>query len=1554
MGDVKQYKYKIDLELGAKDFSPEIAKMFSKVQQQADKEKVVLTLTGDDRDIVKQLTNLKSKIPDLDLSKAITVGFSDALKADGDKAQKYAQNFLTNIVNSVGEALKSIDSIKGRIQSTEKELKSAEGKLDFLGAGDADKALLNLTKRFQGIKAEEKNVDKLKDTFQQIKDIASSTGKEIPEGVKKYQENLKTAFGKDIFKDIKPSKTYEQYFEEASSKVFELRNELFDLKKELETSMNPEIQVKGKLSDNFIGDLQSQLDQMTGIEVKVKPKIDNDVKLEVEVKGNVKPNVQPNEKAELLKSADKIDLGKYDLSKIEVVNEKLSEYKSEAESISESAQKAVDELNKFTGKSYTLDRNMSDIPSTLRQWNKASMSANDFKKEIKAAIEANEKEKAAILYENLKTYYPKSSATLDTFKDKDFKDNYNTYLSQGKTKEQSLQFNPDLQRYRALEDVIHQLEIQQGGLKRAADAANVELEKQAKISSELSKYDTSTRDSRNSAIQSLDQQIAQKEAEMEKMLALDKNFQDDYHKLARARTNHESTEEYGQLLEKYNIPEGSGLLQSLQFLAKQRGELQDTIDILKGVKQAVTEVNETASAPSDTSGEDKEQAELAETAQKANEAAEALKKEKEAENQPIALHNQNIDEQLGFYKEFKKVAQEYWDLQGKASDPEYAFSESESKRLDKITPKYEELIKILNQYSVAKARLKNGEVYDFISGDPSDWTAKITQIKDFVFELKNMSQASDQTPVLYEEASGQMPMFEQEAEAKRNDAKATTELAEAEKAASDIPNQITIDEYTERLREEEEQARRTAEAEEKLAEIRNSVYKNQSGGVTSGNYSYDRYDDKNRTLAEKYHGVVYTDEDGNLQSSEKLMVDYDKLLSEILKYDTQIYKVNQDIANAEGNTDGLEKKKRLLDDQLAKYEELIKKVSTDPDYVANRNTAQLSYISEQRDLNRQLLEAETLISKAKSDEAAKQKAINIVTKTQEEAYRKMWEYRTQINLADKNEDASKITNWKNRLQVYKDIRDKATQTLKQLDAQKAKEQELVSLAKIRREIVDKYNDSYAAKQDKKRSEDIATSVQKERAAYKEYWDLRKKYETLDPDNKKNTGDIARLKARAQEQREIYKAEMQNLQALDQDLAKEEALNNVINIRKQTIKEIKDINASKADKDVDAQINNGIAAQKKIGALKGIRYQAEKNPYIDDNDNLFASIDAVISKYQDQIDIANKLISTTEQQKRMNDAVAESNLAYEKAVSKVTEATNKQTEAGKKQDQQLDSTRASLQKQASALTANGKLMKVYGDQVNALLEEIKNPTTTLERLNAIRVELNKISAEATVAGQSGKTLFQILKQRATSLMAYLGTFASFYRIVGYIRSAFSTIKDLDTQLVDLRKTTSMTTSELNQFYMSSSDVAKELGVTTSEIISQAAAWSRLGYSTKEASTEMAKLSSKFASVSPGMTTENATDYLVSTMQAYGIAVDDVERKVMDNVNRIGNTFATTNAEIGEMLTRSSAAMNAANNSLEETIALEASAVEVTRNAEMTGTAFRTVSMRMELNSSPPIW
>ena len=60
----------------------------------------------------------------------------------------------------------------------------------------------------------------------------------------------------------------------------------------------------------------------------------------------------------------------------------------------------------------------------------------------------------------------------------------------------------------------------------------------------------------------------------------------------------------------------------------------------------------------------------------------------------------------------------------------------------------------------------------------------------------------------------------------------------------------------------------------------------------------------------------------------------------------------------------------------------------------------------------------------------------------------------------------------------------------------------------------------------------------------------------------------------------------------------------------------------------------------------------------------------------------------------------------------------------------------------------------------------------------------------------------------------------------IRQAVTTVKELDTALVDLKKTTTMTSSELEQFYYDANDVAKQMGVTTKEIIDQASAWSRL--------------------------------------------------------------------------------------------------------------------------------
>ena len=187
-----------------------------------------------------------------------------------------------------------------------------------------------------------------------------------------------------------------------------------------------------------------------------------------------------------------------------------------------------------------------------------------------------------------------------------------------------------------------------------------------------------------------------------------------------------------------------------------------------------------------------------------------------------------------------------------------------------------------------------------------------------------------------------------------------------------------------------------------------------------------------------------------------------------------------------------------------------------------------------------------------------------------------------------------------------------------------------------------------------------------------------------------------------------------------------------------------------------------------------------------------------------------------------------------------------------------------------------------------------------------------------------------------------------RGISEVKKGISAVKELDTALVDLKKTTTMTSGQLEEFYYDSNNTAKQMGVITKEIIDQAGAWSRLGFNTAETATQMAKYPSMFSTISPGMDLDSATDGLVSVMKAFKIGLedtDDVVDGIMSKINIIGNTQAINNSDIVDFLTRSSSAMAEANNTLEDTIALGTAMVEITRDAAGAGQVLKTVSMRV---------
>ena len=261
-----------------------------------------------------------------------------------------------------------------------------------------------------------------------------------------------------------------------------------------------------------------------------------------------------------------------------------------------------------------------------------------------------------------------------------------------------------------------------------------------------------------------------------------------------------------------------------------------------------------------------------------------------------------------------------------------------------------------------------------------------------------------------------------------------------------------------------------------------------------------------------------------------------------------------------------------------------------------------------------------------------------------------------------------------------------------------------------------------------------------------------------------------------------------------------------------------------------------------------------------------------------------------------------------------------------------------------MNQNTKAAQRFGDElrkIQAALANNQNPA----QYTALSVQFANIQAQAKAAGLVTNQFVDSIKNVGLQLLGLTSGIATLRKLISIIREGIDTIIELDTALIDLKKTTTMSGSDMVAFYKDANKAAKELGVTTRDIIQSAADWSRLGFSDKKSSETMAKLAAQFSAISPGVDIEQSTTGLVSVIKAYGIDVEDVLDGVMSKINIIGNTAATSNAEIITGLQNSASAMAAMNSSLEENIALFTAAQEITQDDSKVGNALRSISMRI---------
>lgn len=204
------------------------------------------------------------------------------------------------------------------------------------------------------------------------------------------------------------------------------------------------------------------------------------------------------------------------------------------------------------------------------------------------------------------------------------------------------------------------------------------------------------------------------------------------------------------------------------------------------------------------------------------------------------------------------------------------------------------------------------------------------------------------------------------------------------------------------------------------------------------------------------------------------------------------------------------------------------------------------------------------------------------------------------------------------------------------------------------------------------------------------------------------------------------------------------------------------------------------------------------------------------------------------------------------------------------------------KNSKAVEAFGGDIKTFQDDMQKMID---NGGATSSEFKAVTDGIKVMKSEANASGNIGKTFSESFGNAFNSMVKFAASYVTIRKVFQELKNGIQTVISLDDALVDLQKTTTATPQQLNAFYNEANGIAKQYGTTTQQIIQGAADWSRLGYSLED-SKQMAKLSSQFAAISPGMNVEESTNSLVSTMKAFGIEADSVLDGIMSKVNVVG--------------------------------------------------------------------
>ncbi len=266
---------------------------------------------------------------------------------------------------------------------------------------------------------------------------------------------------------------------------------------------------------------------------------------------------------------------------------------------------------------------------------------------------------------------------------------------------------------------------------------------------------------------------------------------------------------------------------------------------------------------------------------------------------------------------------------------------------------------------------------------------------------------------------------------------------------------------------------------------------------------------------------------------------------------------------------------------------------------------------------------------------------------------------------------------------------------------------------------------------------------------------------------------------------------------------------------------------------------------------------------------------------------------------------------------------------------------------AAETSQGKQLAYIRDQMKGAIDAVgslgDNVSTmdkgTFRKMSADAKEL-QLNLKST--GKEGKTLADIISGAYEKFGGWMLITRSMMAAIQSVKQMVASVREIDTAMTELKKVTSETDAVYTQFLTNAATRATQLGSSISDVVTASADFARLGYGIEDASM-LADAAIMYKNVGDGI--ENisvASESIISTMKAFGIEASDA-MLIVDKFNETGNNFAISSKGVGDALVRSAAALAAAGNDFDESIALITAANNVVQDPDKVGNALKTVSM-----------